>query len=113
MNILQDLAASIGVETYADRVLKLTRTHGTDERNRAVKKTTEKLNIEKAKFDKFMARFKKKKFGNQRLGQAFFNEFDLHRVGSEEMRKRIAEQHIYESDGDHALRSIREIVTFT
>ena len=45
--------------------------------------TTVKLvkpSIEQRKYDEFMRKFKDGKFGSQRLGQAFFNEFNLHEV---------------------------------
>lgn len=63
--------------------------------------------IEQRKFDNFMRDFKKGKFGTQRLGQAFFNYFDLHKVDDQ-----TSLHNLYAKDGEHAINSIKEIFTF-
>lgn len=66
-----------------------------------------KPSIEQRKFDEFMRKFKDGKFGTQRLGQAFFNYFDLHKVDDQ-----TSLQNLYAKDGEHAVNSIKEIFTF-
>ena len=63
--------------------------------------------IEQRKFDEFMRKFKAGKFGTQRLGQAFFNCFDLHKVDDQ-----TSLHNLYAKDGEHAINSIKEIFTF-
>lgn len=65
------------------------------------------LQIEKASFDIFMKKFKSGKCGTQRLGRAFYNHYNLHRLSKQEPLNKI-----YEKDGDHAFRSIQQIVEF-
>lgn len=65
------------------------------------------LTIEKRGFETFMHKFKKGKFGTQRLGQAFYNHYNLHRLTNQEMLNNI-----YAKDGDHALRSIEGLCEF-
>lgn len=65
------------------------------------------LTIEQRKFDIFMKKFKDGKFGSQRLGQAFYNEFNLHKLNDQSLLNNI-----YAKDGDHALNSIKAMVTF-
>lgn len=65
------------------------------------------LTIEQRKFDIFMKKFKDGKFGSQRLGQAFYNEFNLHKLSDQSLLNNI-----YAKDGDHALNSIKAMVTF-
>lgn len=66
-----------------------------------------KTSIEQRKFDNFMADFKKGKFGTQRLGQAFYNEFNLHKIDDQ-----ASLNNLYAKDGEHAVNSIKEIFTF-
>ena len=68
----------------------------------------EKLSIEDRAFKDFMEKFKKGKYGTQRLGQAFYDEFKLHRLANQEQL-----QNIYTKDGEHARRSICTIFEFT
>jgi len=65
------------------------------------------LQIEKHAFDAFMAKFKNKKFGTQRLGQAFYNHFNLHRLTNQEVLNCV-----WERDGEHAQRCIQMICDF-
>jgi hypothetical protein len=67
----------------------------------------EKLTIEKRMFEVFMDKYRFGKFGNQRLGQAFYDYFKLSRLENQKSLKNI-----YEKDGKHALNSIREIFEF-
>lgn len=72
--------------------------------------TTVKLikpSIEQRKFDEFMRKFKEGKFGSQRLGQAFYNEFNLHKIDDQ-----ASLNNLYAKDADHAVNSIKEIFTF-
>ena len=66
-----------------------------------------KLQLEKYKFDRFMAAFKKGKFGAQRLGQAFYDHFKLDRLQDQAQLKNL-----YAKDGEHALACIREVFKF-
>lgn len=66
------------------------------------------LTIEKRKFDRFMARFKKGSYGTQRLGQAFYNHFKLNRLADQS-----ALHCIHSKDGEHALNSIKTLFTFS
>lgn len=68
----------------------------------------EKLSIEQRAFKDFMEKFKKGKYGTQRLGQAFYDEFKLHRLSNQEQL-----QNIYAKDGEHAVRCIRAIFELT
>lgn len=67
-----------------------------------------KTSIEQRKFDNFMADFKKGKFGTQRLGQAFYNFLDLHKVSDQ-----ASLCNLYAKDGEHALNLIKQLFTFT
>lgn len=63
--------------------------------------------IEQRKFDSFMRKFKAGKFGTQRLGQAFYNEFDLHRIDDQDSLNNL-----YAKDGEHALNCIKQVFSF-
>ena len=67
-----------------------------------------KPSIEQRKFDNFMADFKLSKFGTQRLGQAFYNEFKLHKISDQ-----ASLRNLYAKDGEHAVNLIKEIFTFS
>ena len=54
-----------------------------------------------------MDKFKKGKYGTQRLGQAFYNEFNLHRINDQTKLNNL-----YAKDGEHAVNSIRAIFIF-
>lgn len=64
--------------------------------------------IEKKKFDIFLNNYKKGKYGSQRLGQAFYNEFKLHRI-----RDQASLNNLYAKDGEHAINSIKQFFYFT
>lgn len=68
---------------------------------------TTKLVLEKRKFDAFMRDFKKGKFGSMRLGQAFYNEMNLHKLSNQKQLNNL-----YAKDGDHAVNSIKTIFEF-
>lgn len=63
--------------------------------------TAIKLVIERAAYDDFIALWELGTFDTQRLGQAFYNHFRLHRVSD----KRLVDG-IYEHDGEEALAAI-------
>lgn len=65
------------------------------------------LQIEKHAFDNFMMKFKKGKFGTQRLGQAFYDHFNLHRLTNQE-----ALCNVWAKDGEHTQRCIQMICDF-
>lgn len=66
-----------------------------------------KLQLEKHKYDRFLKDFKDGKFGNQRLGQAFYDFFRLDRLTDQEQLKNL-----YAKDGDQAKNLINEIFEF-
>ena len=66
----------------------------------------DKLFVEGRAFDIFMAKFKSGTFGTQRLGQAFYNEFDLHKLADQ-----TALHNLYAKDGEHALNLIKTLFT--
>lgn len=80
-----------------------------------------KLQLERFQFDQFMKLFKtgnfigNKKYGKkltgpyhgQRLGQAFYNHFKLHRLVNQTQLKGL-----YELDGDAAMKVIKEVFKF-
>lgn len=65
------------------------------------------LTIEKREFERFQNKFKKGKFGTQRLGQAFYNHFNLHRLTNQE-----ALNNVHSKDGETALRTIQGLCEF-
>lgn len=65
------------------------------------------MTIEKYKYDKFMKEFKQGKFGTQRLGQAFYNEFNLHKLNDQELL-----HNLYAKDGEHAKNLIKQLFEF-
>lgn len=64
--------------------------------------------IESCKFEKFLADFKKGKFGTQRLGQAFYNEWKLERVSDQSSLNNI-----WAKDGEHAIRAIHAMADWS
>lgn len=62
-----------------------------------------KMSIEKAEFDIFMAKFKAGEFKAQRLGQAFFDYFNLQKMNNNELTNAI-----YYADSDTAKDLIKE-----
>ena len=67
-----------------------------------------KPSIEQRKYDEFCRKFKDGKYGSHiRFGQAFYNEFNLHRIDDQASLKNL-----YAKDGEHAKNLIKEIFTF-
>lgn len=66
------------------------------------------LQVEKFEYERFMKMFNKGKFGGQRLGQAFYNHFNLHRLSDQNRLNNL-----YAKDGDHAIGCIKGIFEFT
>ena len=64
-----------------------------------------KIMIEKARYEKFCADFKNGKYGSQRFGQAFHNEFKLEKTS-------INTHNIWDKDDNHAKKSSPEFVEF-
>ena len=67
-----------------------------------------KLQLEKRAYQQFQRDFNAGKFGSQRFGQAFYDNFKLHRVISQQDRL----HHLYQMDGEAAKREIGEIFKF-
>ena len=65
------------------------------------------ITIEQKAFDVFMKKFKAGDYGQQRLGQAFYNEFKLHKLSDQTQLLNV-----YEKDGQPAVACIRQFVTF-
>lgn len=62
------------------------------------------MSIEKEAFDEFSIRFKKGLYGRQRLGQAFYNYFNLHKLTNQDGLLGL-----YEKDGSEARALIRHL----
>ncbi len=60
--------------------------------------------IERAAYDEFLELWDRGAFENQRLGQAFYNHFRLHRLSEQRLL-----HDLYESDGKKALSAIAVI----
>lgn len=60
--------------------------------------------IEQTEYAVFVAKFKAGEFGNQRLGQAFFNHFQLHKMKSDTHLNGL-----YQKDGDDARIEIHRL----
>ncbi len=60
--------------------------------------------VEEAEYRRFLRFFESGEFGNQRLGQAFYNHFNLHKV-----RDQDSLGNLYELDDDAAKAKIREL----
>lgn len=69
-------------------------------------KTLQNPTLEKAQYEVFLAKFSNKEFGTQRLGQAFYNHFNLHKVTDQDSFGLL-----YELDGEVAKAQIRKIFT--
>lgn len=67
-------------------------------------KTFERPSIEQKKYDAFLKKFQAGDFGTQRLGQAFYNEFNLHRISDQESLCNL-----YAKDGQHAKNLIKSL----
>ena len=60
--------------------------------------------IERATYDEFLELWDRGAFENQRLGQAFYNHFRLHRLSDQKLLHGL-----YESDGKKAMNAVSEI----
>ena len=65
------------------------------------------MSIEGAKWAEFCKAYKSKEYGDQRIGQAFYNYFNLHKMSNQDALKGL-----YETDGDKAMSLIRELFDF-
>ena len=65
------------------------------------------LQIELQGFDEFIRGFWENKASGYRLGQAFFNHYNLQVLSNKEAFSKL-----YELDGDEALREIQRLVDF-
>ena len=65
------------------------------------------LQIELHGFEEFIRGFWENKVPGYRLGQAFFNHYNLHILSNKEAFNKL-----YELDGDKALREIQRLVDF-
>ncbi|MCU1732941.1 MULTISPECIES: hypothetical protein [unclassified Pseudomonas] len=63
-----------------------------------------KLEIERATYDEFLALWSQDAFKQQRLGQAFYNFFHLHRLADQTLVSNI-----YDTDGQKAITAINRI----
>lgn len=65
------------------------------------------MSIEKAKWEDFCKAYKTKEYQGQRIGQAFYNYFNLHKMSNQD-----ALNGLYETDGDNAMLLIQELFDF-
>lgn len=63
------------------------------------------MQIERAKLDEFFKLYKNNMFSGQRLGQAFYNHFDLHKV----QQNRPQLDRLYNMDNEAAKTHIRRL----
>ncbi|MBK5512528.1 hypothetical protein [Pseudomonas sp. TH15] len=63
------------------------------------------LEIDSAAYEHFLSLWELGKFEGQRLGQAFYNHFRLHRLSDQ-----TPLQGLYEADGKKALKVIGEVI---
>lgn len=66
------------------------------------------LTLEGKKFEVFLHKFYAGKYGKQRLGQAFYNEFNLHKLTDQ-----TALHNLYAKDGKQAQNLIKTLFQFT
>lgn len=66
------------------------------------------MDIESVEYDFFIRNFRQGKFGEQRLGQAFYNHFKLHKLSDQESVNRI-----YEKNDKDALNIINSVFRLT
>lgn len=64
----------------------------------------EAIELELARYEEFQALWSQHTFGEQRLGQAFYNHFKLHKLTSQDCLHEL-----YEADGDKALALIHAL----
>lgn len=69
------------------------------------------IKLEATDYNAFLRKFKKKRFGSQRLGLAFIEYFKLDKDLS--VREAINKQNLRTKDGLLAKRAIEEIVSFS
>jgi hypothetical protein len=68
--------------------------------------TMQKPSIEKKAVERFFRNFNHGLFPSQRVGQAFYNEFNLHKLSDQDALKGL-----WQADGEEAEKLIREIFT--
>lgn len=64
----------------------------------------QQCSIEQAEWERFCKRFKDGGFGQQRLGQAFYNHFSLHKISDQSPL-----HNLYAKDGEHAKSLIKQL----
>jgi hypothetical protein len=65
------------------------------------------LQIERAAYEEFVRLWSQGSFEHQRLGQAFYNHFNLHKLTDQ-----VGLHDLYEADGDKASRLISRLFHF-
>ncbi|WP_248732819.1 hypothetical protein [Pseudomonas sp. MWU13-2517] len=65
------------------------------------------LLIERAAYDEFIGLWGQGNFKHQRLGQAFYNHFRLHKLNDQDSLRKL-----YEADGERALGLILHLFHF-
>lgn len=65
------------------------------------------LQLEKRAYQEFLKLWRADKFRGQRLGQAFYNHFRLHRLANQEQLRNL-----FNLDGDAAHKVIGEVFRF-
>jgi hypothetical protein len=65
------------------------------------------LQIERAAYEAFILLWSQGRFGQQRLGQAFYNHFNLHKLTDQ-----ASLHNLYESDGEKASGLILRLFNF-
>ena len=68
--------------------------------------TIQRPTIEKITVELFIKNFNRGYFPNQRLGQAFYNQFNLHKLSDQE-----ALAGLWQADGEDAKKLIHELFT--
>ncbi|MGE8147431.1 hypothetical protein ACQKP7_19905 [Pseudomonas frederiksbergensis] len=65
------------------------------------------LELEKSAYEDFQILYSAGHFSGQRLGQAFYNHFKLHRLADQQPLKGL-----YEADGHSAIKIIERVCVF-
>lgn len=65
--------------------------------------------IEKEAFDTFLRQYMEGYYPNQRLGQAFYNKFDLYKMNP--VNQKI--HRLFEYDGEYAIQQIKAVFNFS
>lgn len=68
--------------------------------------TMQKPTIEKRAVESFFRNYNHGHYPSQRVGQAFYNEFNLHKLSDQEALKGL-----WQADGEEAEKLIRELFT--